>query len=424
MPQDCSTAPNVKALTSDLFANKAEYIMFRIAKRVVDLTPELEAKGRAPLSLSMGAPTVPPPPALVDKLKELLDEPGIHTYSTPRGEAYFRDAVAQRMKRRFGITLDPKTEICSLIGSKEGLAQMFRGVVTPRFVEKEQDIILTPDPGYASYAEAIQAAGGLAYPMPLTPENRYLPDMEDVLAKLKQDGYDPSRVKAMILCYPSNPLGVGASLAYYEQVVAFARKHNILIISDIAYADLYFPGAEPPHSVLEVPGAKDIAIEFHSMSKPFAATGWRLGYAIGNKDAVDVLAIVKSTADSGLFKAMQKAAAFALNDESCSAYMAATNKTYQINQQTFLAGLKKLGWPTESMLIPTATFYLWMPIPPRYNNCVDFSNEMLEKSGIVVVPGVAFGQQGEGYVRLSLVLSAEKQQQVLDRMAEDGFTYG
>jgi LL-diaminopimelate aminotransferase len=399
------------------------YIMFRIARRVNDLTDSLTAKGRAPLKMSIGAPTAHPPKALLDKVKTLLDEPGIHTYSVPEGEAFFRDAVAQRMQTRFGVDINPKTEVCSLIGSKEGLAQLFRGLITPSFNRDEQDIILTPDPGYASYVDAIAIAGGISYPTPLKPEHQYLPDLDGLDAQLQADGLDPKKVKALIVNYPSNPIGAMCDVAFYEKAVAFCKQRGILLISDLAYSEMVFSGEAKPHSVLEVAGAKDWAIEFHSMSKPYALTGWRIGFAVGNADAVNLVSMVKSTVDSGLFKVLQKATAFALTSPECEAYVQQMNGVYERNQARAVAGFKSLGWPMDHISPPRATFYLWLPIPPRYKSCEQFTDELLETSGIVAVPGTAFGQYGEGFMRLSLVTPEAELDEVISRMKTDGFTW-
>lgn len=414
--------PDIKKLYSGLCANMQPYIMFRIAQRVLELTPELEAKGRAPIKMSIGAPTVQPPKALKDVLINSMNEP-IHTYSVPRGEPFFREAIQKRMKERFGVDVDPKTEICSLLGSKEGLAAMFRALITPKTEPLDKDVILIPDPGYASYVDAINIAGGVAYSMPLTPENNYMPDMRRVMQELNNRGYNPNNIKALVLNYPSNPIGAMATMDYFKEVVAFALEHNILIISDIAYSEMVFGDAEKPHSILEVDGAKDISIEFHSLSKPYAVTGWRLGFAVGHKDAISILATVKGTMDSGIWKGLQKAGAFALNSPECAEFIVKMNTVYEANQQFMVEGFKKLGWPAEALNVPKATFYFWIPIPPRFKSCEEFSDQMLEKSGIVVVPGTAFGKNGEGYVRLSLVNPKEELQEVLDRMAADGFTY-
>lgn len=416
---------NVKSLYSDYCANMETYIMFRIAARVVELTPELEKKGLPPIKMSIGAPTVEPPRVLMEHFIKTLSEPGIHTYSVPKGEKFFLDAVATRMKKRFGVDINPAKEVTSLIGSKEGLANMFRAIITPRMNVKEQDIILTPDPGYASYVDAIKVAGGHSYPTPLTPENNYMPDLDQAVENLKRDGFDPARLKAVIINYPSNPIGACAPLSYLEKVVAFARRHNILVISDIAYSEMYFDGQEAPHSVLEVPGAKELAIEFHSLSKPYAMTGWRIGFAVGNADAVSILSNIKGTMDSGIFRAVQKAAAFALTSTECDDYIRECNQMYAKNQKVMLEGFRRLGWPIDKMNPPKATFYLWLPIPRNYleKGCEKFASDVLETTGVVLVPGTAFGKTGEGFVRLSIVNPVSELEEVINRLEKAGYLY-
>ena len=416
---------DVKKHYSDYCRNMETYIMFRIAARVVELTPELEKKGRPPIKMSIGAPTVMPPKALLDFYKKTLDEPGIHTYSVPKGEKFLRDAISRRMKSRFGVDINPDTEVTALLGSKEGLGNFFRTILTPTLNKKDREIILTPDPGYASYVDAIEIAGGLAYPTPLTPENRYMPDLEASLQQLKADGYDPKKVKALIINYPSNPIGATAPFSYLEQCVAFCKKHQIALVSDVAYSEMVFDGEPKPNSVLEVAGAKELAIEFHSMSKPYAMTGWRVGFAVGNKDLVGILAKIKGTLDSGLHKAVQKTTAFALESPECETFIAENNKMYAANQKRMLEGFKKLGWPVDDLNPPKATFYLWLPIPRNYveKGCEQFASDVLEKSGVVLVPGTAFGKTGEGFVRLSLVNPVEELDAVIERMGTDGFVY-
>jgi len=415
---------DVDALTSEIWKNREEYIMFRIGKQVADLTDELTAKGRAPLKLSIGAPTIPAPQAIKDVLIAALDEPGIDMYSTTRGELTYRQACADRMKSRFGVDVDAKDNVCALIGSKEGLGNMFRGLITPSLDPDKQDLIMIPDPGYASYVDSIEGAGGKALSIPLNKEDNYLPNLDDVWeAQVVAKGIDPKRIKAIVVNYPSNPIGVVAPLSYFEHTVAFAQKHGILAISDNAYADMYFSPEAKPHSILEVEGAMDCAIEFHTLSKPYSLTGWRLGYCAGNKKAVDLVALVKSTMDSGIFKALQKAGIFTLTDPAIEAYIQETAKIYAHSQKVTLDGLASLGWPIAEMNPPKATFYLWVPIPARYKNCVDFAQDLLKTSGIVVVPGTAFGPNGEGFIRLSLVLPEQQLNEVFVRMKQDGFTF-
>lgn len=399
------------------------YIMFRIKEKQTRLTPELTAKNRAPISLSMGAPTAAPPEFVINKLKEALDIEGIHTYSIPKGEDYFRKAVAQRMKDRFGVEMDPDKEIFSLIGSKEGLANMMRALINPKHDEKDKDIILVPDPGYASYFEFIKCSGGHAYSVPLTAKSNYMPNMEEVLSNLVKDGYKAENVKALIVNYPNNPLGVTATKEYLQTVIDFCKRHEILLISDAAYSDLYYKEEEKPFSIFELDGAKDIAVEFFSFSKPYAMTGWRIGWICGNADIVQRFGKVKSSIDNGIFKPLQKAAAEVLNSKEGNEYIEKMNQGFKHKQHIVVKGLKELGWQIDEDKIPHTTFYLWLPIPPRYKSAVDFCEELLEKSGIVVVPGNAFGKYGEGFFRLSFVCSDEKLQEVIDRMKADGFSF-
>ena len=411
----------MQELFNDYIQTLDTYIMFRIKETVARITPELTAKGRKPISLAMGAPTQKPPQFVIDALKKALDENGIHTYSNPKGEKFFLEACAKRMKTRYGVEIDPATEICSLIGSKEGLANFFRALLNPTMVDKDKEIIMIPDPGYASYKEMIKVSGGIAYPIALTAENDYMPDMEEVLAKLKSEGLNPKKIKALIINYPNNPLGATATREYLENVVEFCKKHNIILASDAAYSDMYFEPDLKPISIFEIEGAKDISIEFFSFSKPYAMTGWRLGWVCGNQKIIEMFGKLKSTIDNGAFKPLQKAAAEVLNSEEGEEYIEQANRDFRKRQQIMVKGLKELGW--EGFQVPDTTFYLWLPIPPRYSSSVEFTNDLMHKSGVIAVPGGAFGQYGEGFFRISIVCSEEKIHEVIHRMKEDGFTF-
>ncbi len=399
------------------------YIMFKLKEETARLKDELTARNRAPIALSMGAPTENPPKKLLDRLKEILDEDGIHLYSTPKGELYFRKAVSERMKKRFGVDIDPETEVFSLVGSKEGIANLVRFITTPKAEELEKDVIIIPDPCYASYLQFTQCSGAKAYPMPLTKENNYQPDINEIYSQIIKDGYKPENIKALFINYPNNPLGSSTTKEYVKTLVEFCKKHDILLVSDAAYCDLYFAEDEKPFSIFEIEGAKDIGIEFFSLSKPYAVTGWRLGWVCGNKDVVQRLGKGKSTIDNGIFKALQKACAEILNSEEGNKYIEEGNKGYARKQAIMVKGFKELGWPIDEKNVPHTTFYLWLPIPPRYNSAFEFCEDVLRKSGVVLVPGNAFGKCGEGHFRLSYVCSDEKLQEVIDRFKEDGFTF-
>lgn len=397
--------------------------MFRIKQEAARLAPELEAKGRAPIALAMGAPVAPPPQFVYDKLVEALKIPQIHTYSSPKGENFYLEAIAKRMKNRFNVELDPQTEIFSLIGSKEGIANFIRALINPTNIEQDKDIILVPDPGYASYSQMIKTNGGISYPISLNKENNYMPDMNKIWENLIKDGLNPSKVKAMMINYPSNPLGATCTKDYLKHVVDFCKEKQIWLMSDAAYCDIYFEEQAKPHSIFEIEGAKDVAVEFYSFSKPYSMTGFRLGWICGNKEAVGTFGRLKSTIDTGLFKALQKCAAAVLNSKEGDEYIEQANKSFKKKQQIVINGFRELGWKIEENDIPKATFYIWLPIPPRYKTSKEFTDDLLKTSGIVVVPGNGFGANGEGWFRLSAVATDEQLMDVIERMKKDGFYF-
>lgn len=412
----------MKKLFNQYVQSLETYIMFKIGEEAARLKPELIEKGRSPISLSMGAPVKNPPQFVINKLKEALEIEGIHSYSTPKGEAFYLEAIAQRMKTRFNVDLDSKKEIFSLIGSKEGIANLIRELINPTSEEFDRDIILIPDPGYASYKEMIKVSGGAAYSVPLTFENNFMPDMDEVWENMKNEGYDEKKVKALIINYPNNPLGATATIDYFRKIVNFCKKHEILLISDAAYTDMYFDEKKLPPSILQVEGAKDIAVEFFSFSKPYAMTGWRLGWICGNAEVVSIFGKLKSTIDTGIFKALQKAASDVLNSKEGDEYIKEANAGFKKKQEITAKGLQELGWNMENR-IPDATFYLWLPIPPRYKTSKEFTDDLMKKSGIIAVPGTAFGKYGEGFFRISIVCSDESLYEVIERMKKDGFYF-
>ena len=399
------------------------YIMFKLKEKTEALREELTKKNRAPIFLSMGAPTMSPPKKLIERVKELMDVKNIHLYATPRGEVSFRKAIAQRMKNRFGVDLDYEKEIFSLIGSKEGLAHLIRFLSTQKEDKFEKDIFMVPDPCYASYWQFIKCSGALGYHLPLTPENDFKPNIEEYYNKMISEGYNPEKLKAVIINYPNNPMGVGTTKEYVKTIVDFCKKHQVLLISDAAYCDMYFRKEEKPFSVFEIEGAKDIAVEFYSFSKPYAITGWRLGWICGNSAIVQRFGKGKSTIDNGIFKVLQNACAEFLNSDEGDEYIRQGNLGYRRKQDIMVKGFRELGWDLPEEKVPHTTFYLWLPIPPRYKSAFDFCEDVLEKSGVVLVPGNAFGDYGEGYFRLSYVSSDEELQEVIDRLKADGFSW-
>ncbi len=415
------TKLSLKAKFNDYVQSLETYIMFQIKQKQIELTDDLTKKGRKPIPLSMGAPVDMVPEFAVETLKNILDDPSIHTYSTPKGETCFLEAVSRRMKKRFGVEVNPKTEIFSLIGSKEGIANLIRELINPVTDEKEKDIILCPNPGYASYKEMVKVSGGLYFGLSMTEENNYMPDLEKELEKLLNEGYREEKIKALIVNYPNNPLGASCTLEYLQKCVDFCLKHNIILISDNAYCEIYFDEENKPRSVLECAGAKDIAVEFHSFSKPYAMTGWRLGWVCGNETVVSMFGKLKSTIDTGIFKALQLTGAKLLDSKEGDKYIKEANKKFYNKIKKFTDGLKSLGYPVK---VPKAAFYIWLKIPERYNgDSKKFADELLEKSGVVTVPGTAFGSLGYGYVRISVVASEKDLDEVIERMKVDGFEY-
>ncbi len=413
----------MKELFNDYVQNLETYIMIQIKMDTAKLAPELTAKGRAPISLAMGAPVEAPPEMVSNSIKKYITEAGMHTYTLVKGESYLLNSIAENMKKRTGVEFDTKSEICALIGSKEGIANLIRALINPTTDVDKKDIILIPDPGYASYKEMIKVSGGMAYGLPLTQENNYMPDFDEVAEKLEKDGYSMDRVKALIINYPNNPLGAIATKEYIQQAVDFCRKHNILLISDAAYIDLTFEGAPKAVSVFEIENAKDVAVEFYSFSKPYSMTGWRIGWVCGNKDAVTILGKLKSTIDTGIYKPIQKAASEILNSKEGDEYIVEANKRFARKQKIVVDGLKDLGWDMDKIQPPKATFYLWLPIPPSYKTSKEFTDAVLKKSGVVLVPGNGFGENGEGWFRMSIVAAEEQMVEVIRRLKEDGFYF-
>lgn len=413
----------MKELFNDYVQSLETYIMIQIKMETAKLAPELTAKGRAPISLAMGAPVEKPPQLVTDKITEYVNTDGLHTYTLVKGESYLLDAIAKNMKKRTGVDFDAKSEICALIGSKEGIANLIRALINPKTEMKDKDIILIPDPGYASYKEMVKVSGGMSYGIPLTSENNYMPDPEDVMSNLEKDGFSKEKVKALIINYPNNPLGAICTKEYLKKMVDFCKKHNILLISDAAYIDLTFEGAPKACSIFEIEGAKDIAVEFFSFSKPYSMTGWRIGWVCGNKEAVGILAKLKSTIDTGIYKPIQKAAAEILNSKEGDEYIAEANKRFERKQKIIAEGFKELGWPMDKLNPPKATFYLWLPVPPKYKTSKEFTDAVLRKSGIVLVPGSGFGDNGEGWFRMSIVAAEEQMYEVIKRLKEDGFYF-
>lgn len=363
------------------------------------------ARGVDVIDLGIGAPDQPTPKHILDAMHEAVNNPVNHKYPPFGGTPEFRKAVAQWCESRFGYSLDHNTEVTSLIGSKEGIHNLIMAFVD------QGDLSLIPDPAYPVYRTSTILAGGTSHFMPLTPERDFIPDLDAIPAAVAD------RAKIMFLNYPNNPTAGVADLAFFEKAVAFAKKHDILLCHDLAYSEMTFDGYKAP-SIFEVPGAKDIAIELHSLSKTYNMTGWRVGFAIGNPMAVKALAQIKGNIDTDVFGAVQSAAIAAFKGPVDD--ILRCNKLYEERRDLALAELKKLGWQLKPN---KATFYMWIPVPKGANSN-DFCNRMLDEAGIVVPPGTAYGPScGEGYFRISLCTSKERLKEAFDRMAKHSVTF-
>jgi len=359
---------------------------------------EARARGVDVIDLGIGDPDRPTPPAIVEALVAAARDPRNHRYPSYQGMRAFRVAAADYMNRRFGVTLDPDTEICALIGSKEGIAHAALALVEP------DDSVLVPSPGYPVYRAATIFAGGNPVAMPLTAENGFLPDF-DVIKKVVA-----SRATVMYLNYPNNPTGAVADLPFYARALEFAAEHNITVLHDAAYAEMGFDGYRAP-SILQVPGAMDRAVEFHSLSKTFNMTGWRLGFVAGNAAIVGAIGRVKTNVDSGVFDAVQHAgiAALGLDDSVIDGIV----EVYRRRRDVVLAGLRAAGIQVPPV---RATFYVWFPAPG--GNSALFASRMLEEAGIVITPGIGFGAEGEGFCRIALCQETDRLAEAMTRLAK------
>lgn len=367
-----------------------------------DMKRKAIARGVDIINLGIGDPDLPTPPPIVERLKQAAADPKNHQYPSYEGLLSFRQAVAGWYRRRFDVSLDPATEVLTLIGSKEGIGHVPLAFVDPG------DIVLVPSPGYPVYPVATGFAGGVPHLMPLLKQNSFLPDLGVIPKDVAR------RAKLMFLNSPNNPTSVVASKDYFKQVVAFALEHRIIVCHDAAYSEIYYDGSRPP-SFLEVPGAKDVGIEVHSLSKTFNMTGWRIGFAVGNKQVLAGLGKVKSNLDSGVFQAVQEAGITALQlDERLTDGL---RKMYQERRDALVPGLQKLGLEVD---LPPAAFYAWITVPKGYTS-TSFTAHLLEKAGLVTTPGNGFGDAGEGYVRMTLTTSKERLADAVERIRKAGF---
>lgn len=382
----------------------------RLAKRVESLPAylfaeisrkigEKKAQGVDVISFAIGDPDLPTPDYILDSLKSAADDPANHRYPETEGLPEFREAVARWYDKRFGVALDPVTEVLSLIGSKEGIGHVALCFIDPG------DVALVPDPGYPVYATGTLLAGGEPYYLPLTEENGFLPDLESVPESVAR------KAKLLWLNYPNNPTGAVADLDFFERAVAFAKRNDVAVLHDGPYSEVAFDGFKPV-SLLQAEGAKDVGLEFHSLSKSYNMTGWRIGMAVGNAEIINALMRVKSNLDSGVPQAVQRMAITALDGPQDA--IADNNAIYQRRRDKLVAALRKLGL---RMTTPQASLYVWARVPEGMTS-VQFASRLLDEAGVVVTPGPGYGPTGEGYVRLSLTTPDERLEEGVKRLEE------
>ncbi|MFA5113424.1 MAG: LL-diaminopimelate aminotransferase [Candidatus Margulisiibacteriota bacterium] len=373
--------------------------------KIEEKKAELVKSGVDVIDFGIGDPDLPTPAHIIAKMREVLDSKEAANYPTSKGEFVFRKAVAKWYQKRFKVELNPRDEICCLIGSKEGIAHLPLCFIDPG------DVALIPDPSYPVYKICTTLAGGEPYLLPLTAQNNFIPDLDRVPADILK------RAKILFVNYPNNPTGAVCDKAFLEKAVAFARQNDLLLVSDLAYSEMGYDGYRPM-SILELPGAKDVAIEFHSLSKTYNMTGWRIGMAVGNKAAVGALAKLKSNIDSGAFKAVQLAAIEALSGpQQC---VEDNRQVFEERRNVLIDGLNSLGW---KMARPQATFYMWVPVP-KGETSASFTEKLLDKCGILVVPGNGYGPSGKGYVRFAITLPKERIAEAIQRLKKAGISGG
>ncbi len=380
----------------------------RMAKRVEELPPylfveisrkiaEKRARGEDVISLAIGDPDIPTPQHVIERLCQAAQDPANHRYPESDGLPEFRSAIAQWYEKRFGVTLDPDREVLPLIGAKEGIGHIALCFIDPG------DVALVPDPAYPVYSIGTMFAGGFSYYLPLTEENDFLPDLEHIPQDIAR------KAKVIWINYPNNPTAAVAELDFFERVVAFAKRYDLAVCHDGPYTEVSFDGYRPT-SFLEAPGAKEVGVDFHSLSKSYNMTGWRVGMVVGNARIIGALTRVKSNLDSGIPQAIQHAAIEALTGpQDC---IEEHNAIYQRRRDLLLQTLSEMGLKARP---PRASLYIWARIPDGYTS-LDFATTLLEEAGVVVTPGIGYGRCGEGYIRLSLTIPDERLEEAVRRL--------
>ncbi|MCA9408673.1 MAG: LL-diaminopimelate aminotransferase [Candidatus Omnitrophica bacterium] len=378
------------------FANRLKELPPYLFVEIDKAKREAMAQGRDVINLGVGDPDIPTPPHIIEAMKKAVEDGANHHYALDAGLPELKSEIAKWFEKRFNVPLDAKTELYPLVGSKEGIAHFPLGVINPK------DKVLLTDPAYPAYRPTIQFADGKITNVPLKASNNFIPDLKKIESI--------NNIKMMVINYPNNPTAAVASREFYEGLVRLAREKGFIILSDMAYSEIYFDG-EKPISILEIDGAKDVAIEFHSFSKTYNMTGWRIGWACGNPTLIASLAKVKSNYDSGVFQAIQIAAIAALRSKD--EVTEDIRNLYQERRDYLINGLRGIGWKIPP---PKAAFYVWAKIPKGFNSSMECAKAFLDKADIVATPGNGFGEGGEGYIRMALTVPKDRINETVDRL--------
>jgi len=385
-------------------ANRLKRLPLYLFTILDELKAQATARGVDVIDLGMGNPDLPPPKHVVNELVKQVKKSENHRYSRKNGdvEVKLNETIAQWYYRKFHVTLDPTTEVLALIGSKEGISHLSLAFLN------HDDIALVPNPTYPVHFNGVILAGGVLYNLPIHAENHYLPDLHAIPRSVVKQS------KMLFLSYPHNPTTAVADLKFFRDAVAWARRHRIMIVHDFAYSDFVFDGTRAP-SILEVDGAKEVAVEFHTLSKSYSLPGLRFGFGVGNRDILASLAKTKSYIDFGIFRAVQWAAIRALAGPQDYVHQAVA--TYHKRRNTFIRGLKRIGWDVP---MPKGTFYIWAKIPLKFSalTALEFATLLVQEAGVVVAPGSGFGEYGEGYVRFALVEPESRLNEAVTRIAK------
>ncbi len=383
------------------FANRMNQFGEGVFSRLAVMRKNRLAQGKEVYDLSIGAPNIPPTKRIMEVMAEAVMKPANYVYAINDTQQLL-EAVAQWYKRRYDVELNPETEICSLLGSQDGLSHIALSILDPG------DVMLVPDPCYPIFADGPRIAGAELYYMPLQKENDYVIQLQDIPEEIAR------KAKFMLVSYPNNPTAAMAPESFYHEVVAFAKKYDIIVLHDNAYSELVFDG-QSCGSFLSIPGAMEVGVEFNSLSKTYGLAGARIGFCVGNKEVVGMLKTLKSNMDYGMFLPIQAAAVEALTGNQ--AVVAETRAAYEHRRDVLCDGLIEAGWYMEK---PAGTMFVWAPIPDSYQDSESFVADLLDKTGVLVTPGSAFGPSGEGYVRMALVQSEDTMKKIVEAVAASG----